>query len=67
MVTFDRQVWQVASMLVLVYGCDAAFEAGSRADELVERGDPDGAVRWLRIVEAVEELQRTEPAGELLH
>jgi hypothetical protein len=35
-----------------------------RADELLERGDLDGQCTWLRIVEAIRELQTKEvPAG----
>jgi hypothetical protein len=64
---FDRQIWQSASLLLGKYGLDAAFEAGLRADERVEHGDCDGAVHWLRVVEAVEELQRIERAGDRLH
>jgi hypothetical protein len=33
----------------------------------VERGDCDGAVHWLRVVEAVEELQRSHLGGDRLH
>jgi hypothetical protein len=64
---FDRQIWQSASLLLGEYGRDATFEAGLRADERVEHGDCDGAVHWLRVVEAVEELQRSERAGDRLH
>lgn len=64
---FDRQVWHTATELLGRYGCDAAFEAGLRADERVERGDCDGAVHWLRVVEAVEELQRSDLGSDRLH
>jgi hypothetical protein len=63
---FDRQVWHTATQLLGQYGWDAAFEAGLRADERVERGDCDGAVHWLRVVEAVEELQRSQLGGDRL-
>ena len=39
-----------------------------KADAMLERGDLDGRAVWLRIVEAINELQRQEPgAGERRH
>lgn len=64
---FDHRIWRSATELLGQYGCDAAFEAGLRADERVECGDCNGAAHWLRVVEAVEELQRPEGAGDRLH
>jgi hypothetical protein len=63
----DREVWRFASMLLQVYGYDAVFVAGSRADDAVKRREPDAVVLWLRIMEKADELQRTERLGELLH
>ena len=34
-----------------------------RVDALLEAGDMDGRAVWVRILGAVEELLRTEPAG----
>ncbi len=34
-----------------------------RADEMLEKGDLRGYAVWRRILKAVEELQRTEPAA----
>jgi hypothetical protein len=66
--TFDREVWHIANMMLMVYGRDATYEAGSIADEMMKLGDPDGAVQWLRVTEAVDELQRhTTHLGGLLH
>ncbi len=44
------------------YGEDAATEVAMRADAMLEKGAMAGAATWLRIVKAVEELQRQEPA-----
>ena len=63
----DRDIWLIASMLIDTYGSDAVYEAGSRADDSVQRRDSDGAVLWLRIVEAVDELQRIKRVGEVQH
>ncbi len=39
-----------------------------RADEMLEKGDVAGYAVWKRILKAVEELQRMEPAaGDRLH
>ena len=34
-----------------------------RVDQLLDKGDLDGREVWRRILAAVEELLRTEPAG----
>jgi hypothetical protein len=39
------------------YGDDATIHA----DELLEGGDLDGAAIWRRVLDAVKELDRTEP------
>lgn len=66
--TFDREVWQIARTMLMVYGSDAIYEAGSIADEMVELGDLDGADQWLRVTEAVDELQQhTVHQERLLH
>lgn len=64
---YDRQVWRTATHLLGQYGWDAAFEAGLRADERVERGDREGAAHWLKVVEALAELQRSEIGADRLH
>ena len=65
---FDREVWDIARMMLMVYGRDATYEAGSIADEMVKLGDLDGADQWLRVTEAVDELQQNMThQGRLLH
>src|SRR5262245_62019100 len=56
----ERDIWTAANMLVKRYGADAKLEAGKRADELLADGDMEGQRVWLRIIRAVEELQRAE-------
>jgi len=34
-----------------------------RADELLAQGDLDGTGTWRRLLDAVKELERTEPRG----
>ena len=43
---------------------DAAIEAAMWADAMLEKGDVDRYAVWKRIVRAVEEIQRTDPADD---
>jgi hypothetical protein len=43
-------------------GSYAGIEAVQRADELLEKGDPDGSSVWQRIMTAIEKLQAEKPA-----
>jgi len=58
----DRDFWRAADLLIKRYGADAAVQAAQRADELFSDGDSDCYAIWKRILEAVGELSRTEPA-----
>lgn len=43
------------------------MHAAMRADELMVAGDMDGRAVWLRVIKAVEDLQRASPIpGERL-
>ena len=57
----DIDIYRSAKLLVDRYGDGAAVEAKNRADALAAQGDAAGKVAWLRILEAVEELQNTKP------
>ncbi len=59
----DRDIWLSAKRLVDLYGEDATIHAAMRADELLAQGDMDGAGTWRRVLDAVKELERTEPSG----
>ena len=61
MIFAELDIWRAAQLLVKRYGDDAAIQAGMRAEELLARGDDDGAVTWRAIIRAVEELQRATP------
>ena len=60
--TSDLDIYRSAKLLIDQRGKDAATEAAMRADSMLEKGDMDGKRVWVRVVKAVEELQRTEPA-----
>lgn len=58
-------IWQTATLLMRHYGNEASFNAACRADVLLEKGDDIGFAVWVRILHAIEELERREPrAGE---
>jgi hypothetical protein len=59
----DRDIWRAANLLVREHKADAEIVAARRADEMLERGDLDGQLVWLRIRRAIVELQ-AEPIGK---
>jgi hypothetical protein len=60
-IEFDRRSWFLKSTSGVLptckYGADAELEAAKRADLMLERGDDDGVVLWMRIRSAIKELQ----------
>ena len=61
----DLDIWCAAKLLIDRHGESAAVEAMKRADALAAQGDAAGKVAWLRILEAIEELQSTVPSGPI--
>jgi hypothetical protein len=59
----ERDIWRSAKALIDSYGNDAPIHAAMRADELLAQGDLGGAGMWRRVLDAVKELERTEPKG----
>jgi triphosphoribosyl-dephospho-CoA synthetase len=59
----DLHIWRTAAVIVKRYGDAAGTEAAQRADQLLADGDTVGQAVWLRIVRAIEELQRQTPEG----
>jgi hypothetical protein len=53
----DRDIWQAANLLLQQHGAGAEFVATQRADDMLERGDHDEKIVWLRIRQAIVELQ----------
>ena len=67
-VTSDLDIYRSAKLLLDQHGEDATLEAAMRADKLLAAGDLDGKRAWLRIIAAIEEMQRTELGrGETAH
>ena len=61
--TSDLDIYRSAQVLVKQHGQDAPIHAAMRADAMLEAGDLGGCAVWRRILRAVEELQRVEPAA----
>ena len=53
----DRDIWRAADLLIREHRANAEVVAARRADEMLERGDRDGQLVWLRIRRAIVELQ----------
>jgi hypothetical protein len=65
---WTRSIWRVADLLVKEYGDEAVFLASERADALLDQGDMDGFTEWLKVVKAIETLQRKgPPEGEAVN
>jgi hypothetical protein len=60
--TPDIDIWRAANLLIRQHGENADIVAAQRADLMLERGDPEGRLVWLRIRRAIVELQST-PTG----
>ncbi len=59
--TSALDIYRSAKLLIDQHSEDAARHAAMRADALLEAGDIEGRRVWRRILEAIEELQRTRP------
>jgi hypothetical protein len=59
----DRDIWRAADLLIREHRADAEVVSARRADEMLERGDREGQLVWLRIRRAIVELQAV-PVGK---
>jgi hypothetical protein len=59
----ERDIWAAARQMIDLYGIDAGWNAGLRAERLLEQVDETGYNVWRRILAAVKELQQEEPGG----
>jgi hypothetical protein len=53
----DRDIWRAANLLIRRHSGDAEIVAAQRADQMLDQGDRDGQLVWLRIRRAIVELQ----------
>jgi hypothetical protein len=54
----DLDIWRSANELIKQFGDTADIEAAARADALLDKGDLEGQQVWMRILKAVDELQK---------
>jgi hypothetical protein len=59
----DLDIWRSANELIKQFGDTADIEAAARADALLGKGDLDGQRVWLRILKAIDEMQKA-PFGK---
>ena len=59
----DKDIWRSAHAYIKRYGDDAKIHAAMRADEMLGKGDLDGAAVWRRVIEAIGELGNTTPGS----
>ena len=57
----DLDIYRSAKLLIDQHGDGAAIEAAMRADEFLDQGIIDRQRLWMRIMQAIEELQRERP------
>jgi hypothetical protein len=60
----DIELWQVAADLIEQHGPAAEQEAISRANLMLERGDRERQVEWLRVRTAIILLSATKEAAD---
>jgi hypothetical protein len=58
----NLDIWRAATLLIKQHGEDAEIIAAQRADLMLDRGDREGQLVWLRIRRAIAELQAV-PTG----
>ena len=59
----NRDIWRAANLLIREHKTEAELVAARRVDEMLERGDRDAQLVWLRIKRAIVELQAM-PTGK---
>ena len=62
--TSDLDIYCSAKLLIDQHGEDAPIFAAMQADKLAEAGNREGRRVWLRVLKAVEVLERTQPKRE---
>ncbi len=60
--TSNLDIYRTANVLIKEHAEDAALEAAKRADAMLKKGSLDGQRVWKRVLAAIKEIQREEPA-----
>jgi hypothetical protein len=61
----DLDIYRAANLLIERHGADALIEASRLIDRMLDRGDLDGHLVWLRIKRAIMALQAAPASGTL--
>ncbi|HJU16862.1 MAG TPA: hypothetical protein VJ770_10370 [Stellaceae bacterium] len=59
----DLDIWRAANLLIRLHGADAELVAARRADLMLDRGDRDEQLVWMRIMRVIAALQ-APPKGQ---
>jgi hypothetical protein len=59
----EKDIWRAAVLMLKRYRDGALAESATRADQLDQEGDPEGAATWRWIARAIEQLVNTKPPG----
>lgn len=57
----EIDIWRTAKILIDAHGDNAWLQAAQRADHALEDGNRDAESVWMRVLKAIEELQRQQP------
>ena len=57
----EIEIWRTAAEMIKGYGDTADIESAARADALQLKGDLEGQRIWLRVLKAIEGLQKVPP------
>jgi hypothetical protein len=64
----EIDIWRTPKLLIDAHGQNEWLEASPRADQALDEGTPEGETVLVRVMRAVEALQREKPAnGEALN
>jgi hypothetical protein len=58
----EREIWACAHQLIRQHGADAWFHAAQRADALLEQGEMEGHLTFLRILDRIRQLEQLTPS-----
>ena len=61
----DLDIYRSAKLLIDQHGDEAPIHAAMQVDAMLDAGDKEGRGVWRRVLEAIKELLRTEPEGEV--
>jgi hypothetical protein len=61
----EIDIWRVAALMLKRYCNNAEAESAKRVDQLAEHGDDAGVAVWMRIIDAIGQIENTTPPGPL--